>query len=135
MIPLQHDLPINPQEYVPAIIDAAVTVVLFIVSFLVIYLLGKSFLTRTVESGFRQRDFDETLVSLALSVTIVFTAIISVALAATVAGFGVVLSAFAILGGALALAVGFATQGLIANFIAGVFIIQDEPFTVGDWIQ
>ncbi|GAB7120494.1 hypothetical protein JCM9743_29600 [Natrinema sp. JCM 9743] len=62
-------------------------------------------------------------------------AVVAVALAATVAGFGVVLAAFATLAGALALAVGFAAQDLIANFVAGVFIIQDEPFSTGDWIE
>ncbi len=135
MYPIQQEFPIDPQEYVPAIIDAAVTVALFVVVFVLIYLLGKYFLTRTVKTGLRQREFDETLVSLAVSITVVLTAVVSVALAATVAGFGVVLSSFAVLAGALALAVGFATQGLIANFVAGVFIIQDEPFTVGDWIE
>ena len=135
MYPIQQEFPIDLQEYVPAIIDAAVTVALFVVVFVLIYLLGKYFLTRTVKTGLRQREFDETLVSLAVSITVVLTAVVSVALAATVAGFGVVLSSFAVLAGALALAVGFATQGLIANFVAGVFIIQDEPFTVGDWIE
>lgn len=135
MFQLQQGLAVDPQDYIPVLIDAAVTVGLFVVSFVLIYLLGKYFLTRTVETGLRQRDFDETLVSLAVSITVVFIAIISVALAATVAGFGVVLSAFAILGGALALAIGFAAQGIIANFVAGVFIIQDEPFTVGEWIE
>lgn len=58
-----------------------------------------------------------------------------VEVAATVAGFGVVLGAFATLVGALSLAVGFAAQDLIANFVAGVFILHDEPFVVGDWIE
>ncbi|WP_263019985.1 mechanosensitive ion channel family protein [Natronobiforma cellulositropha] len=132
---LQQGLSIDLQDFVPAIVDAAVTIVLFVVSFILIYLLGKYFLTRTVEAGLRQRNFDEALVSLTVSITVVFTAIVSVALAATVAGFGVILSAFAILAGALALAIGFAAQGLIANFVAGVFIIQDKPFTIGDWIE
>jgi small-conductance mechanosensitive channel len=92
-------------------------------------------MTRAVRGSLRTRDFDETLVGLAVSVTVVLTAVVAVALAATVAGFGVVLSAFAILGGALALAVGFAAQDLIANFVAGVFIVQDEPFVVGDWVE
>ncbi len=67
--------------------------------------------------------------------TVLVTAVFAVALAATVAGFGTVLAAFATLGGALTLAVGFAAQDLIANFVAGVFIVKDEPFTVGDWIE
>lgn len=135
MISLQQGISVDPQQYVPAIISALTTVVLFVVVFVVLYLLGKFFLARAVESSLKQRDYDETLISLVVSVTVVITAVVAVALAATIAGFGVVLSAFAILAGALALAIGFAAQGLIANFVAGVFIIQDEPFTTGDWIE
>lgn len=135
MIPLQEGVSFDPQQYVPPILDALATVLLFIVAFSIIYLLGKYVMTRTVEESLRSRDFDETLVGFAVSITVVLTAVVAVALAATVAGFGVVLSAFAILAGALALAVGFAVQDLIANFVAGVFIVQDEPFTVGDWIE
>jgi len=135
MLLLQQAVQINPQQYVPALVGAVTTVVLFVVAFLVIYLLGKYFVTRAVERSLQYRDFDETLVGLAVNTTVVIVGVVAVALAATVAGFGVVLAAFATLGGALALAVGFAAQDLIANFVAGVFIIQDEPFTVGDWIE
>lgn len=135
MLPLQQGISLDPQQYVPAIISAITTVALFIVVFVVLYLFGKYFLTRAVEGTLKQRNFDETLSGIAVSVTVVITAVVAVALAATVAGFGVVLSAFAILAGALALAVGFAAQGLISNFVAGVFIIQDKPFTVGDGIE
>jgi small-conductance mechanosensitive channel len=109
--------------------------VVFVVVFVVIYLVGRSFVTRAVGGGLRRREVDETLVGLAVSTSVAITAVVAVALAATVAGFGVVLAAFATLGGALALAVGFAAQDLIANFVAGVFIINDEPFSVGDWIE
>ncbi|WP_336136201.1 mechanosensitive ion channel family protein [Natronomonas amylolytica] len=135
MIPLQQGISLDPQQYVPALVSAATTVVLFVVVFVVIYLLGKYFVTRAVKRSLRQRGFDEALVGLVVSTTVVIVAVVAVALAATVAGFGVVLAAFATLGGALALAVGFAAQDLIANFVAGVFIIQDEPFTVGDWVE
>ena len=135
MIPLQQGITLDPQQYVPPLISAVTTVVLFVVVFVIIYLLGKYFVTRAVDRSLRHRNFDETLVGLAVSTTVVVVAVVAVALAATVAGFGVVLAAFATLAGALALAVGFAAQDLIANFVAGVFIIQDEPFTVGDWIE
>jgi small-conductance mechanosensitive channel len=116
-------------------VSAVTTVVLFVFVFAVLYLLGKYFVAGTVATTLRHRDVEETLVGLAVSTTLVITAVLAVALAATVAGFGIVLAAFATLAGALALAVGFAAQDLIANFVAGVFIIQDEPFTVGDWIE
>ncbi|AZH25535.1 mechanosensitive ion channel family protein [Haloplanus aerogenes] len=135
MLLLQQEFGLDPQQYIPPLISAVTTVVLFVVVFVVLYLLGKYFVTRAVGGGLRHRDFDETLVGLAVSTTVGVVAVVAVALAATVAGFGVVLAAFATLAGALALAVGFAAQDLIANFVAGVFIIQDEPFTVGDWIE
>ncbi|MDR5671679.1 mechanosensitive ion channel family protein [Halalkaliarchaeum sp. AArc-GB] len=132
---IQQSFSIDPQQYVPAVISAITTVVLFVVVFAIIYTLGKYFMTRAVETSLRQRNFDESLVGLAVSTTVVIIAVVAVALAATVAGFGVVLSAFAVLAGALALAVGFASQNIIANFVAGVFIVQDKPFVVGDWIE
>jgi small-conductance mechanosensitive channel len=135
MLPLQFGFPLDPQQYVPPLVSAATTVVLFVVVFVLVYLLGKRVVTGAVREGLRRREFDETLVGLAVSTSVVAVAVVSVALAATVAGFGVVLAAFATLAGALALAVGFAAQDLIANFVAGVFIIQDEPFEVGDWIE
>lgn len=35
----------------------------------------------------------------------------------------------------IGLAVGFAAQESLANFIAGILIFWDKPFKVGDWIQ
>ena len=126
---------IEQDAIVEALIDVAVTVVVFVVAFVLLYLVGKAVLTRIVRESLRQREYEQALVGMAVSVTTVVTFVLAIALAATVAGFGVVLSAFAILGGALALAIGFAAQDLIANFVAGVFIIQDEPFGVDDWIE
>ena len=135
MFPLQQGLTLDPHQYLPAVVNTVTTIVVFLVAFAVIYLFGKSVSTRIVERGLRHRNFDETLIGLAVSTTVIVTGVFAVALAATIAGFGVVLAAFATLAGALALAVGFAAQDIIANFVAGVFIIQDKPFTVGDWIE
>lgn len=131
----QPVLSLSPQAYVPPVVSAITTIVLFVVVFAVIYALGKRFMTRAVQTSLKHRNVEESLIGLAVSTTVLITAVVAVAVAATIAGFGVVLSAFAILGGALALALGFAAQNLIANFIAGAFIIHDEPFTVGDWIE
>ena len=45
------------------------------------------------------------------------------------------LGAFATLLGALSLGLGFAAQDVIENFVAGIFILRDKPFTAGDWIM
>ena len=132
MIPLQAG---TFDPYVTQLIQAAITVALFVGAFVVLYLIGRSVAVGAVERGLRRREFEETLVGLATSVTVAVVAVVALALAATIAGFGVVLSAFAIMGGALALAVGFAAQDLLANFVAGVFIVHEEPFVAGDWIE
>ncbi|MGM0371713.1 MAG: mechanosensitive ion channel family protein [Halobacteriota archaeon] len=133
MIPMQLRFAVEP--YVPALVSAITTVLLFLIVFALLYWFGKSIVTRMVRSALQQREFEETLISLAVSVAGGVTVIFAIAIAATVAGFGVVLAAFATLAGALALAVGFAAQDLIANFVAGIFILQDKPFVVGDWIE
>lgn len=133
MVPLQ--ISIGPAVLGPLIVNAIVTVLLFVVVFVVLYAVGKPLATRTVRTALERRGFEDTLVGLAVSLVSMTVAVLAVALAATVAGFGVVLAAFATLSGALAIAVGFAAKDLIANFVAGVFIIQDKPFEVGDWIE
>lgn len=135
MLPLQQVPPIDLQQYVPVLVSVITTIVIFILVFLLVYRLGRLFLIRAVETFLERRNFDETLIRFATSTTAIATAVFAIALAATVAGFGTVLAAFATLAGALTLAIGFAAQDLIANFVAGVFIIQDKPFTVGDWIE
>ena len=44
-------------------------------------------------------------------------------------------TAMTVIGGALAFAVGFAMRDLVAAFIAGITIIFDRPFQVGDRVQ
>lgn len=139
MIPLQQGFSLDPQallnQYGPALVSAAVTVILFLVAFVVIYYVGKALVVRALRSALDSRGVDETITSLTISVVVAITAVVALAIAATIAGAGVVLAAFGTLAGALALAVGFAAQDLISNFVAGIFIIQDEPFQTGDWIE
>ncbi|WP_435099702.1 mechanosensitive ion channel family protein [Halorubrum sp. N11] len=135
MVLIQQGVSVDLQQYIPALTSAIVKTLLFVIVFLVVYRLGRSVVTRTVESSLKRREFDETLVGFAASMTVGVMTIFAAALAAAIAGFGTVLAAFATLGGALTLAIGFAAQDLIANFVAGVFVIKEKTFTVGDWIE
>ncbi|MFO7926020.1 MAG: mechanosensitive ion channel [Natronomonas sp.] len=135
MLSLQQGPPIDFQQYVPVLIDTITTILTFTVVFFVVYWIGRSVSVRAVENNLQRRDFDETLIGFAVSMTFIVTTVFAIAIAATIAGFGTVVAAFATLGGAITLAVGFAAQDLIANFVAGVFSIQDKPFAVGDWIE
>jgi small-conductance mechanosensitive channel len=45
------------------------------------------------------------------------------------------LTAFAFLGGALALAIGFGTQNLLKNFISGIMLLVEQPLRLGDIVE
>jgi small-conductance mechanosensitive channel len=81
------------------------------------------------------REFNESVRSLAGSVVGAIVVFLAVAVAFALAGVGNFLAAFAALGGALALALGFTAQDLFGNFVAGIFILKDRPFEIGDWIE
>jgi small-conductance mechanosensitive channel len=139
-VPVQaQGVPTSPQQvleqYGPELVQFGVTLAVFLVAFVVIYLVARFVLVGLTRRSLESRGFKPSIVSLSTSVVAVVALVASLALAATVAGFGTVLAAFATLSGALALAVGFAAQDLIANFVAGIFIIRDEPFVTGDWIE
>ncbi|APX98351.1 mechanosensitive ion channel family protein [Natronorubrum daqingense] len=136
---LQSGVPTSGSEFVdqygPALISAATTVLLFVLMFALTYYLGKKVLVRATEQSLQSRGLKTGLVSLAVSVVSTLVLVAAIAVSATVAGFGAILTAFATLAGALALGLSFAAQDLISNFVSGVFIIKDEPFKVGDWIE
>jgi len=136
---LQTGIPTSLDEvvaqYGPAIVSALATAVLFVLAFVVIYYVARAILVGATRRSLTERGFRTTIVGLAASIAGIIALFAAIAAAATVAGSGTVLSAFAILTGALALAIGFALQDLIGNFVAGVFIIRDEPFRVGDVIS
>lgn len=67
-----------------------------------------------------------------VSFTIFFVAL---SVAFGMAGFGSFLRSLATIAAAATLAIGFALQNVIQNFVAGVFIFADRPFRIGDWIE
>ena len=131
MYPLQLDAITNAVD-VAALV---VTLVRFVAGFLAVLLVGKLALIPGFRRIARSRGFDEAVVSLGSNVLNAVVWVAAIAVGFAVAGYGAFLSAFAVFGGAIALAVGFAAQDLLGNFVAGVFILKDKPFQVGDWIE
>ncbi|MFC7096712.1 mechanosensitive ion channel family protein [Halobaculum marinum] len=107
----------------------------FVVGFVLTYLIGKFAIVPLVRRVLERRGFDRTVLSLLDSVLAALVVVLAISIGFMAAGFPRFLTAAATLGGALALAIGFAAQDLIGNFVAGVFIIKDKPFEVGDWIE
>ena len=136
MIPLQDTFVADrlADSGVPAAgaIGSAVT---FVVSFVVLYLLGRTFVVPVVSRFLNQRDLDRHARKPLLKLTRIVTAFVALAVAFTFAGFGNILTAIATVGAAATLAVGFAMQDVLANFVAGIFIYTDKPFRIDDWIE
>ncbi|GAB3416146.1 mechanosensitive ion channel family protein [Haloparvum alkalitolerans] len=58
-----------------------------------------------------------------------------IAVAFGLAGYGNFLQSMATIAAAATLAIGFAMQDIIRNFVSGVFIYTDKPFRIGDWVE
>lgn len=67
--------------------------------------------------------------------TLTYVLILIFAVLAALAKFGIQTASFVAILGAVGFAIGFALQGSLANFAAGVLILVLRPFKVGDYIM
>ncbi|QSG07206.1 mechanosensitive ion channel family protein [Halapricum desulfuricans] len=107
----------------------------FVLVFAVLYWGGKAVVLPMVSRVLRKRGLDEharTPIRKMVAILVLFAAI---AVAFGMAGYGNFLTSLATIAAAATLAIGFAMQDVIANFVAGVFIYTDKPFRIGDWIE
>ncbi|WP_224333943.1 mechanosensitive ion channel family protein [Haloprofundus halobius] len=132
---LQGTIPIEGLTLGELIQQYLAPVVLFVLGVVVTLILGRLVLAPLVDRVLRQQGHDETVRSLSDSIMGAVVWVLALAVGLMLAGFGTVIAALGVFGGALALAVGFAAQDLLGNFVAGVFILKDKPFQVGDWIE
>jgi small-conductance mechanosensitive channel len=113
-------------------VGAALT---FVGTFAVVMLLGRLILFPLVDRLMEARSMDAHArkpLNKLVSIGVLFVA---VAVAFGLAGFGNFLTALATIAAAATLAIGFAMQDIIKNFVSGVFIYTDKPFKIGDWIE
>jgi small conductance mechanosensitive channel len=109
--------------------------VVFVGTFLVLYLAGRAIISPVAGRVMRARGLDEHARKPLNKVVkfLIFFVALSVSFGS--AGFGNFLQAVATIAAAATLAIGFALQDVIKNFVAGIFIYSDEPFRIGDWIE
>jgi len=141
LLPLQSDAPTAVAEVleglgVPADFAAPLAAAaVFVVAFAVIYLVGRTVLQAVFDRVLDRRDLDSHAkrpLKKVLGIVVVFVAI---AVAFGFAGFGNFLQSLATIAAAATLAIGFAMQDVLKNFVGGVFIYTDQPFRIGDWIE
>ena len=102
---------------------------------LALYIVGRwliSLVVRAMQRGLTRQKIEPTVMRFAgntLSVALNITLVVAI-----LGYFGVQTTTFAALIAAMALAVGTAWAGLLANFAAGAFLLVLRPFKVGDFI-
>ncbi|AFK18890.1 mechanosensitive ion channel family protein [Haloferax mediterranei ATCC 33500] len=107
----------------------------FIIGFAVVYVVGKAVLSSVVSRMLDRRGADKHAKQPLLKIVTLVTAFIALAVGFGFAGLGNFLQSLATIGAAATLAIGFAMQDVIANFVAGIFIFTDRPFRIGDWVE
>ncbi len=107
-----------------------------IVMAIVIYIVGKwviGMIRNLIQKGMNSRGVDPTITSFISNIT--YYAMLVMVVIAALGQLGVQTASFVAIIGAAGLAVGFALQGSLANFAAGVMLILFRPFKIGDFVE
>jgi small-conductance mechanosensitive channel len=113
------------------VIDAAI----FVAVVFATYLLYKIVISPLVRRVFDRQGLDEHARRPLQKIVAFLVLFAGVTVAFGAAGYQGFLRSLATIAAAATLAVGFALQDVIKNFVAGVFIYTDRPFRIGDWIE
>ena len=121
---------------VPAALAAPIAqAIVFVVVFIAIYLLGRVLITPIFGRVLDRPDLDDHAKRPLKRVVGIVIGFVAVTAAFGLAGFGNFLQSLATIAAAATLAIGFAMQDVLKNFVAGIFIYTDKPFRIGDWIE
>ena len=113
------------------VVDAAI----FLAVVTATYVLYKAAVKPIVRRLFDRQGLDEHARRPLQKIVAFLVLFAGVTVAFGAAGYQGFLRSLATIAAAATLAVGFALQDVIKNFVAGVFIYTDKPFRIGDWIE
>ena len=123
-------------SFLPTAYALAVTQALyFVVAFAAVYLVGRATLVPLVGRFLDRRNVDSHAKRPLVRIVKFAVVFVAISVAFGFADYGNFLTSLATIAAAATLAIGLATQDVIKNFVAGVFIYTDKPFKIGDWIE
>jgi small-conductance mechanosensitive channel len=111
------------------------SLVAFVVAFVVVYLVGRAVVMPILGRVLDRRGIEAHAQKPLKRIVRVVVAFAGLTVALAAAGFPDFLQSIATIAAAATLAIGFAMQDVLKNFVAGVFIYTDKPFKIGDWIE
>jgi small-conductance mechanosensitive channel len=139
MIPAQSNFVsqfLNENAGVPVgYADPIGAVVLGLVVFILAYLLGRALLMPVANRAMDRRGLDSHAKKPLRKIVAFVVIFVALAAGFAAAGRGSILTSLATIAAAATLAIGFALQDVLKNFVAGVFIFAEKPFRIGDWIE
>ncbi len=118
-----------------AAVEPLATAITFVGAFVVLYLVGRTVVMPLITRVVERRSMDEHARTPVLRVARALVVFGAFVVALGVAGLQGLLLAFTAVAAAGTLAIGFAMQNVISNFVSGVFIYWDKPFRLGDWVE
>ena len=115
--------------------DAILGGVLFVAAFVVAYVVGKRAVLPLLDRVLEARNLDRHAKTPIRKLVWIVYLFVAITAAFGVAGYNGFLRSLATIAAAATLAIGFAMQDVLKNFVAGVFIFVEKPFKIGDWIE
>jgi small conductance mechanosensitive channel len=126
----------NVGQVVDQLIAFGTTYGLKIIGAILILIVGR-IVAGSVRGGVRRvmaaRNVDPSLIGFVTN--LVFIGIMIFTVLAALAKFGIQTASFVAVLGAAGFAIGFALQGSLSNFAAGVLLLVFRPFKVGDYVE
>jgi small conductance mechanosensitive channel len=120
-----------PSQYA----DPAGAAITFVLTFLLVYFAGRLLVLPAINRFMDSRELDRHAQRPIRKLVKALVLLFAVGAAFGFADYGDILTSIATIAAAGTLAIGFAMQDVIKNFVAGVFIFTDRPFRIGDWIE
>jgi len=106
-----------------------------IVAFVALYVLGRALVLPLADRAMNRRNLDRHAKKPLNKVLFFVILFVAVGAAFAASGRGNILASLATIAAAATLAIGFAMQDVLKNFVAGIFIFVEKPFKIGDWIE
>jgi len=125
-----------PEFDIQQVIDLAVVYGIKIALALAIYIVGKwlvGVVSNAMQKAMSARDVDPTIAKFGGSIA--YYLMFAFVIIAALGQLGVQTASVVAIMGAAGLAIGFALQGTLSNFAAGVMMILLRPIKVGDWVE
>ncbi len=115
--------------------EAVVGAAMFVIAFILLYIIGKRGILPLLDRLLDSRNLDRHAKTPIRKMVWIIYLFIGVTIAFGIAGYDDFLRSLATIAAAATLAIGFAMQDVLKNFVAGVFIFTEKPFKIGDWIE